>query len=114
MKIEQYVKIFKALSHITRLKIVLLLSEKNLCVCEITEILETSQPRISQHLKVLKDTQLVKEEVSGPLRIYQLKKDILESYLNGFSKLFNTSLSENDELQEYSKTIVKLGDSMRR
>ncbi|MFZ5899221.1 MAG: ArsR/SmtB family transcription factor, partial [Bacillota bacterium] len=51
----------KALGEPTRLKILRLLHERELCVCEIAEVLQMSQPRISQHLKVLRQAGLVSE-----------------------------------------------------
>jgi ArsR family transcriptional regulator len=63
---EQY---FKALGEPTRLRIIKLLSEKELCVCELEHIMRISQPRISQHLKVLKQTGLVCERREGQRRV---------------------------------------------
>ncbi|NLJ71649.1 MAG: winged helix-turn-helix transcriptional regulator, partial [Syntrophomonadaceae bacterium] len=42
---------FKAIGEPTRLKILRLLVEQELCVCDIEEVLQISQPRVSQHLK---------------------------------------------------------------
>ncbi len=51
----------RALGEPTRLKILQLLHERELCVCEIAEALQMSQPRVSQHLKVLRLAGLVDE-----------------------------------------------------
>ena len=56
---------FKALGEPTRLKILKLLAVKDLCVCDLEEIMQASQPRISQHLKVLKQARLVNERREG-------------------------------------------------
>jgi ArsR family transcriptional regulator, arsenate/arsenite/antimonite-responsive transcriptional repressor len=52
---------FKLLGDKSRLTILALLREKELCVCDIVEILQMSQPSISQHLRKLKDAGLVTE-----------------------------------------------------
>ncbi|AIE59973.1 ArsR/SmtB family transcription factor [Bacillus methanolicus] len=52
---------FKLLGDKSRLTILALLREKELCVCDIVEILQMSQPSISQHLRKLKDAGLVSE-----------------------------------------------------
>jgi len=49
----------------TRLRIFLLLTEKTLCVNAIVRFLDISQPAVSQHLKILRETDLVKAERRG-------------------------------------------------
>ncbi|WP_141505765.1 ArsR/SmtB family transcription factor [Paenibacillus luteus] len=51
----------KLLSDKTRLTILAMLKEKELCVCDIVTVLETTQPNVSQHLKKLKAGGLVNE-----------------------------------------------------
>lgn len=64
---EEFVEYFKALSDITRLKIMWILSKANaeLCVCEVMDSLEESHYNISRHLKILKTAKLVKEKKEG-------------------------------------------------
>ena len=64
--------IFKALGEPTRLKIIKLLADKELCVCDLEEVMQISQPRISQHLKVLKHAGLVNERKEGQRSICSL------------------------------------------
>lgn len=59
---KQLLDFFDALSDETRLRILVLLYHKELCVCEICEILELSQPKISRHLAKLRDLGLVRDE----------------------------------------------------
>lgn len=59
--IAEIAETLKLLSDQTRLMIVALLKEREMCVCDIVEILETTQPNISQHLKKLKTGGIVKE-----------------------------------------------------
>jgi len=59
--IDNTVKVLKALGEPTRLKIIRLLAERELCICELVAVLDMSQPRISQHVKVLKKAGLVNE-----------------------------------------------------
>lgn len=70
MSLEQF---FKALSDQTRLRIVLLLLEqKELCVCELTQVLELSQPKISRHLAILRESGLLLGRKSGIWVHYRL------------------------------------------
>lgn len=52
---------FKLLADKTRLSILALLRERDFCVCELVEILNMSQPGVSQHLQKLKKANLVTE-----------------------------------------------------
>ncbi|MBP1989786.1 ArsR/SmtB family transcription factor [Paenibacillus eucommiae] len=71
-QIEEIANVFKLLGDKNRLTIVALLKEKELCVCEIVDILQTSQPNISQHMRKLKDGGLVKETKKGQWVYYSL------------------------------------------
>lgn len=63
---------FKALSDPTRLKIIYILSQSSLCVCDITQILGMTQSAISHQLRILRDLKLVKFKKEGKLVIYSL------------------------------------------
>ncbi|MFF2890137.1 ArsR/SmtB family transcription factor [Paenibacillus sp. NPDC057967] len=62
----------KLLGDKTRLTIVAMLKERTLCVCDIVELLETSQPNASQHLRKLKAAGLVSESRKGQWIYYSL------------------------------------------
>ena len=53
------VKVFKAIGDETRIKILILLSKKNICAKGISRHLGISEAAVSQHIKVLKDIELV-------------------------------------------------------
>ena len=62
---KSFVKVMKALSDPNRVKIVKLLQQKMLCVCELKCALEISQPTVSKHLKILEDAGLVSSRKDG-------------------------------------------------
>jgi ArsR family transcriptional regulator len=63
---------FKALSDETRLRIIKLLEEGELCVCDITAALDMVQPKVSFHLSALKEAGLIKDRKSGKWIHYSL------------------------------------------
>lgn len=64
---------FSALSNEIRLRCLLLMQhEGELCVCELTHALGLSQPMISRHLAVLKDSNLVTDRREGQWIYYQI------------------------------------------
>lgn len=81
-------RIFNALSDPTRLRVVLLLLERDLCVCELEFILRMSQSRISHQLRILRDAGLVEDKRDGQWMIYGIPtrtKKSLRIMLRAFS-----------------------------
>jgi len=74
--------IFKALSDTNRLKIIKLLKEGELCVCELTTALSTSQSTVSHHLSVLKNAGLIKERKEGKWSYFRLSEGAVIEILN--------------------------------
>ena len=64
--------VFKAFSDETRLRILFLLSVRELCVCELVAVLDMPQGRISRHLSVLKHAGLVSDRRDGTWIYYSL------------------------------------------
>jgi ArsR family transcriptional regulator len=69
---------FHALSDETRLQIIDRLSEGEQCVCELTDLLETGQSRLSFHLKTLKDAGILKDRREGRWVYYSLNPQAVE------------------------------------
>ena len=68
-------EIFKALSDETRTKILYLLAEGELCVCDLADILDMTLPAISHHLRLLRTMRLVKYRRQGKQAYYSLDDD---------------------------------------
>jgi len=62
---KTFVKVMKALSDPNRVKIVKLLQQKVMCVCELQAALKISQPSVSKHLKILEAAGLVDYQKDG-------------------------------------------------
>lgn len=72
MDLQRVADILKLLGDRSRLTIMSALKERELCVCEIVELLGISQPAVSQHLRKLKAYDLVGEERRGQWVYYSL------------------------------------------
>ncbi|MDX9703082.1 MAG: metalloregulator ArsR/SmtB family transcription factor [Candidatus Auribacterota bacterium] len=66
-------KCLKALADKNRLRIVKLLQNKKMCVCEIADVLGVSQPSVSRHLNKLKSAGLICSEQEGFWTNYYIK-----------------------------------------
>jgi ArsR family transcriptional regulator, arsenate/arsenite/antimonite-responsive transcriptional repressor len=78
---------FHALSEPLRLKVLQLLCQRELCVCDLCDALEVSQSKLSFHLKTLKEADLVNSRQEGRWIYYSLNVSqfaVLEQYLSQF------------------------------
>ena len=73
--LSRAVELFHALSDETRLAIVQRLRSGERCVCDLTDLLDAAQSRLSFHLRVLKDAGLVTDRKEGRWVHYSLNKD---------------------------------------
>ncbi len=73
---EATIKMFKALSDETRLRIYLLLLQDELCVCELENILNMEQSRISHSVRILREAGLVINRREGKWIIYKVNPEI--------------------------------------
>jgi ArsR family transcriptional regulator len=89
---DRIVQLSKIFSDINRLKIfAMALRDKNLCVCEICDTLELSQPLVSRHLKQMRESGILTSEQAGKWVIYSLVKKpdtILECWIKEVRKEF--------------------------
>ena len=65
-------KIAKAIADQTRLKLLEKINQCEICACELPKFVGTSQPAVSQHLKVLLDNGLVSMRKTGVKRLYSV------------------------------------------
>ena len=96
--VVEYINIFKALGDENRLRILLMLKQRPLCVCEIHEVLNIALSTLSAHLKLMKNAGLITDKKDGRWVVYSLSEnpsvgellDTLEKQL-----LFDSTI-END------------------
>jgi ArsR family transcriptional regulator len=100
------VKFLKALADRTRLRILVLLLQRDLCVCELMFILKMEQSRVSHQLRILRDAELVEDSREGQWIVYRIPgkaqadlKLLLESIIEGRLK----------DIPEIQKDTIMLG-----
>jgi ArsR family transcriptional regulator len=74
-QIEEATRLFHALSEPTRLQILEQLKDGEQCVCELTELFNTGQSRLSFHLRVLKEAGLINDRPEGRWMYYSLNAE---------------------------------------
>ncbi|HDR4875077.1 TPA: winged helix-turn-helix transcriptional regulator [Bacillus cereus] len=87
--------LFKALADPTRRKILDLLKERDLTAGEIASHFNMSKPSISQHLNILKQSNLVKNQKEGKYIFYSLNTTVVQDIVNW---LINIKSGEENRL----------------
>ncbi len=75
-------ELYKIFGDTTRIKILYVLHEAEMCVCDIAQLLGISQSAISHQLRVLKQAKLVKYRREGKTVFYSLADDHVRMILN--------------------------------
>ena len=75
-------ELYKIFGDTTRIKILYVLHEAEMCVCDIAQLLGSSQSAISHQLRVLKQAKLVKYRREGKTVFYSLADDHVRMILN--------------------------------
>ena len=83
-------KVFKALSDKNRRKIINLLKQKDMTAGEIADEFNISKPSISEHLKILKNANLISSERNGQFITYYLNTSVLEDVVSYFMDIVSS------------------------
>lgn len=79
MQMDEYEalsNLFKALSEPIRIRIFMLISQGEICVCEIQEVLNEPQSKVSRHLSYLKHSGIIEAKRVGRWMHYSVRKDM--------------------------------------
>ncbi|MDA8434084.1 MAG: metalloregulator ArsR/SmtB family transcription factor [Nitrospiraceae bacterium] len=71
---NEFVNIMRLLSDQARVRILMVLAKKELCVCQLMGVLGISQPLVSRNLMLLSNAGFLSERKQGKLAFYSLKK----------------------------------------
>jgi DNA-binding transcriptional ArsR family regulator len=81
---KTYTRYFKAFGDPSRLRIVVLLSSGEMTVNDIVEKVGLSQPTVSRHLGILRDSDIVIDRREGQKVYYSLNKNSVQNCCSGF------------------------------
>ena len=97
--LKEYLKVMKALSDGNRTKIVKMLAQKEMCVCEMKTALKMAQPSVSKHLKILEEAGLVESRKDGMWVNYSLPKKPETSYAKHMLEILGDWLDDDREIK---------------
>jgi ArsR family transcriptional regulator len=99
--------LFKALADRTRLRLIGLIGDSEVCVCFLVAILKTSQPKISRHLAYLRRAGIVAARREGKWMHYRLTEPPDEHAAHIFSEV-RASLSAHPEMRRDREQLMKV------
>lgn len=112
---KKVTEIFKSLSGPTRLRILMLLLQNELCVCELIFILKMEQSRISHQLRFLKYAGLVEDRREGRWIIYSISKKKKETLVSILQEAFAKELKNSKEVKRDIRNLkICLKKNMRK
>src|SRR5436853_6122188 len=99
--------LFSALADRTRLRLINLIGDSEVCVCFLVEILKISQPKISRHLAYLRRAHVVTARREGKWMHYRLTEPPDEHAARIFREV-RTSLSEHPEFERDREKLERV------
>ncbi len=105
------IQVYRCLCDETRLRILNLLLEGPLCVCHLASILGVEQPKVSRHLKALKNAGAVETERCYNWTIYRLAKHpnaVLEANLKCLQDMRGEEPAFAGDLRKRARTVKEL------
>ena len=91
---------FKALSDSNRLRILKVLEQKPLCVCEITSVLNISTSTVSKHLSILRDAGFIQDEKDGKWVEYKLNLNTKDLQVRQMLSLIPSWLNDDKSVND--------------
>ena len=81
VKLQDLAQVFKVFGDATRIKILWIISNDELCVCQICELMNMTQSAVSHQLRVLRQAKLVKYRKQGKQVLYTLDDEHIGSII---------------------------------
>lgn len=112
LHMRELVRLSKAISDETRVRMLKLLLERNICVREMQEIFHMSQSQISRNLKILTDAGLLKRWREGKCVAYFAERDGNDIFskvlLDALSKSFNDNPVVSGDRERMQQALALL------
>jgi ArsR family transcriptional regulator, arsenate/arsenite/antimonite-responsive transcriptional repressor len=102
------VNVFKALSDPNRIRIVKMLEARELCVCEVREVLGLSTATVSRHLTILREAGLVVDWKDGKWVNYRLEAKSESSFVRSQLALVRSSFADDEQVLSDRKKLQKV------
>ncbi len=100
---RELIQVLKAIADKNRIRIIKMLEKKKMCVCELSAVLEITQPSVSRHLSILNNAGILKDERNGQWIDYSLNDERINQYApvikNVIQKWLNSDATIKNDLR---------------
>jgi len=104
------IMVLKAVADKNRLRIIKMLEKKKMCVCELSAVLEITQPSVSKHLSILNHAGLTQDNRNGQWIDYSLNNETVNQYApviqNTLKNWLNSDTLIKEDLKK-AKTVSR-------
>ena len=97
--LDELLKILKALADKNRLRIIKMLQQRTLCVCEITSVLSLATSTVSNHLSILKECDMIRDRKDGKWVDYYLNLKSKKLFVSGLLPLISFWLNDDNQVK---------------
>ena len=104
---DEFIKIFKSLTDPNRVRILKMLEQKPMCVCEITSVLKISTSTVSSHLAILKEAGFIRDSRNGKWVEYNYLKNSDNPVLHQVLAMIPAWLNNDSLIKEDSEKLNK-------
>lgn len=100
--------VIKALADENRVRILMALGPKELCVCQIVELLKLAPSTVSKHMAILKQARLVDSRKDGRWMYYRLAENDAPVEAKAMTDLVSRLLADDPQQQDDSKRMKQI------
>jgi ArsR family transcriptional regulator len=108
VEIRDLLKAFKALSDETRLRMLLLLLDRDVCICEMKEVLPLSASQLSRNLNMLLDAGFLRRWREGRCVVYTADRNSANPYCHILLDMLAESLGDSQTIVEDKKKLQQV------
>ena len=99
------VRVFKALSDPNRIRILKMMLERELCLCEVREVLNLSNSTVSKHLSILRDAGLVLDSKNGKWVNFRINDKADQHLVRSAIRMVETSFGDDETVRSDLKKV---------
>ena len=107
-RLREVLEMHKALSDANRLRALIALSGNELCVCQITELLQLAPSTVSKHLSILKQARLVEMRKVGRWIYYRLSDQNADTIATEYIRLPGKTLDNDPQIRDDRKRLREI------
>ena len=109
---DQIITSLKAVSDKIRLRILLLLLDREACVCELMAVFRLAQSKLSHHLIILREAELLEDDKRGKWNYYRVNTKLLNPANRALVISISHLLVDNETIEKDKRNLTTIKERM--